>query len=190
MKSKAAAEKKSVMTKEILLGLLKAGAVLTVAIAAPGALRIFKDCWKDEQWEGYYPSYIERTARRLYRRGFVKLREKDGRTQVIITDKGKTELLQFNLTKLHLIKPEKWDGKWRIVIFDIPNHYKKIRDILRERLKMMEFFQFQESVFVTPYPCEQEIKFLREMLHVPHNIKLITADTIENDKDLRIIFKL
>ena len=48
----------------------------------------------------------------------------------------------------------------------------------------------QKSVWVYPYPLEKEIKFLREILDVPHGVKLVTAEKIENDEDLRNWFDL
>ena len=41
-----------------------------------------------------------------------------------------------------------------------------------------------------PYPCSKEIQFLREILKVPHEVKLATIEHLENDEDLREIFQL
>lgn len=189
MRRKDVEERKHI-TKEILLGLLKTGAVLGIAIFAPGALRVFKNFDKGELWEDYYPSSLERVANRLYRHGWVEVKYVDGQPVVKITDTGKVEVLKYDLEKME-IKPQKaWDGRWRLVIFDIAEKYRGIRDLVRDKLKQMGFYQFQESVFINPYPCEKEIKYLREVLNVPHSIKLIRADRIENDRDFKKIFKL
>ena len=56
-------------------------------------------------------------------------------------------------------KPAKWDGKWRIVVFDIPENLRSIRQALREHLCRLQFYQLQKSVFVLPYECGDEIEF-------------------------------
>lgn len=178
------------ITKEVLLGILKTGILFGVAVTAPGVLKIFKDFDKKDPWYEYYPSSIERIINKLYRQGIVEIKEVGGKPVVKITQRGKVEILKYELDNLMIKKPNKWDGKWRLVIFDISNKFRKARDLVREKLKNMGFYKFQESVFIYPYPCENEIQYLREVLHVPHDIKLIRADRIENDKELRQIFKL
>ncbi len=183
-------EEKEDITKEIFLGLLKTGAVLGLAVFAPGILKIFKDVGKNDGWEEYYPSSIEKVAKRLYRRGYVQVIYEKGKPVVTISDKGRVEVLKYDLDKLE-VKPQKnWDGKWRLVIFDIAEKYRNARDLVREKLKQIGFYNLQESVFIFPYPCEKEIQYLREVLEVPHSIKLIRADRIENDRELRKIFQL
>lgn len=181
---------KRYITKEILLGILKTGAVLGLAVTAPGALKIFKNFGEKNPWCEYYPSTIERLTKRLYREGIVEIKHKNGIPVVKISKRGQAEILKYNLDNLEIKLQTHWDGKWRLVIFDISNKYHKIRNIVRNKLNSMGFYKFQESVFVYPYPCEKEIQYLREVLQVPHSIKLIRADRIENDRQLRQIFKL
>lgn len=177
------------ITKEILLGILKTGAVLGLAVFAPGVLKVFKNYGKS-QWEGYYPSSIEKVTKRLYRRGCVNVKYEGGKPVVIITDKGKGEVLKYDLNKLEIKPMKNWDGRWRLVIFDISEKYRTARDLIRDKLKQIGFYNLQESVFIFPYPCEKEIQYLREVLEVPHSIKLIRADRVENDSELRKIFQL
>lgn len=183
-------EERKEITKEIFLGILRTGAVLGLAIFAPGVLKVFKDFGDNDEWREYYPSSVEKVTKRLYRRGYVKVKYERGKPVVIITDKGRVEVLKYDLDKLEIKPMKNWDGKWRLVIFDIAEKYRNVRDLIREKLKQIGFYQLQESVFIFPYPCEKEIKYLREVLEVPHSIKLIRADRIENDSDLRKIFQL
>lgn len=178
------------MNKEVLLGILKTGILFSVAITAPGILKVFKNFDEKDPWFEYYPSSVERTLNRLYRQGIVQIDKESGKDVVKLTKKGKVEVLRYDFDNLSIIKPDKWDGKWRLVIFDISNNFRKARDLVRDKLVSMGFYKFQESVFIYPYPCEKEIQYIREVLQVPHSIKLIRADRIENDSELRQIFDL
>lgn len=189
-KYKEQEEERNEITKEILLGILKTGAVLGLALFAPGVLKVFKDFGGNDEWKEYYPSSIEKVTKRLYRRGYVQVKYENDQPIVTITNKGKVEVLKYDLDKLEIKKMKNWDGRWRLVIFDIAEKYRNVRDLVRGKLKQIGFYQLQESVFIFPYPCEKEIKYVREVLEVPHSIKLIRADRVENDSDLRRIFQL
>lgn len=183
-------EEKTYITKEIILGLIKTGAVLAMAVTAPGVLKLFKDFGRKEPWDDYYPSTIERITKKLYRQGVVEIKTEAGIPVVKVTDKGKVVILKYDLDNLTITPQKKWDGKWRLVIFDISERHKDVRELIRRKLKEMGFYRFQDSVFIYPFPCEKEIIYLREVLDIPHFIKLIRADRIENDQDLRRIFNL
>lgn len=181
---------KDSITNEAFLETLKAGVALFVAFSAPGALKLFQGSFKTTKWADYYPSTIERSAFKLWRKGYVEIKEAGNKTEVRLTEKGETEVLNYSVENLKINKPDHWDGKWRLVIFDIPDVKKPKREFFQRKIKELGFFPMQESVFVYPYPCEKEIKFLREVLKIPHWVKIIRADRIENDEDLRRIFDI
>ena len=188
MSQKPVAKKnKSYITQEKLLRLLADGALTMAGILTsrvPGARQILLGNMPQE----IYPSTVLRTTRRLYRKGLVKVSETKQGYKVEITNKGKTEILKFDLNTLEIPVPEKWDKKWRMVFFDISEKRKKERDFLCHKLKAMNFYLMQESVFIHPYPCKKEIEFLREVLNVPHEVKLGILDEVENEEDLKRIF--
>lgn len=181
---------RSHLTKEIALGILKTGAVIGIAIMAPGLLKVVDEYTRKKEWQKYYPSSVNRVVNRLKRQGYVKIYYKDAKPIVKITHLGKTQILQYDLDHLEIAKPKIWDGRWRLVIFDIEERDRQIRNTIRAKLKELGFFHFQKSVFIYPYPCEKEIQYLREVLTVPHSLKLIRADRVENDDELRRHFHL
>ena len=182
--------KKKIISQEILLGLLKTGAILFVAVTAPNVLQILKPLFnKQKIWREYYPSAIFQTTKKLLRHGYVELIEEENGYRVKITDKARTILVKGDLENLQIATPNKWDGKWRMVVFDIPEKYKKQRNYLCRKLKELNFYPLQESVFLHPFNCEKEIIFLREVLQIPHYVKFGLLQSVENDSDLRQIFR-
>lgn len=179
------------INKRELLRILKAGTVLALAFVAPNAIKVLKDWVKEkDEWEDYYPSSIEKMTQKLLRKGMVEVVYKRDMPVVKITEKGKTEILRYDLENFSIEKPKKWDGKWRMVIFDFPVDYKKERQIFWEKIKQLGFYQMQKSVYLYPFPCEKEIKYLREVLNVPHYVKLALITKIENEEELRKIFRV
>jgi hypothetical protein len=145
---------------------------------------MWRNAYLSDWQKRYYPSGIEEIAGKLLRKGLVEKIQKNGETVIVINEKGKRHRLSYELVKLTK-KSGKWDGKWRMVIFDIDEKRKKKRDYLRYYLEKLGFRQMQKSVWVSPFDCENEIKYIREILEVPHEVKIGVLERIENDEDLR-----
>ena len=79
-------------------------------------------------------------------------------------------------------KPKTWDEKWRLIVFDIPDYQRKASNTLRHKLIELGFLQYQKSIFIHPYPCQDEINFIREIFEVGHCVKLIVATEIEDQE--------
>jgi len=111
-----------------------------------------------------------------------------------LTEAGKKIVKKIQLENMRVQKQEKWDGKWRIIIFDIPEGNKRRgkakRDAMRLKMKAMGFYQLQKSVWAHAYPCEEEIRLLCEILKISPFVNIITAEKIYNDDVLRECFKV
>ena len=85
-----------------------------------------------------------------------------------------------------------WDKKWRLVIFDIPEKKKPAREALREKLKDLGFAKLQDSVWVTPFPCENEIKLIKLVFNLSDFwLDVILTDSIGlRDYQFRKLFDL
>lgn len=126
------------------------------------------------------------------RRGYIKVKkdDKDGTMEIQLTDRGEKKLLGRSLMNLKVMPQEKWDGIWRIVIFDISEKNKWAREGVRECLKRMGFYPLQKSVFVTPHPCKQEIDFLIRLYDIYGHLRLIETRALSFDDDLREFFNI
>lgn len=109
---------------------------------------------------------------------------------VKITKNGMNRALTYQLDIMTVRKPKRWDKKWRVVIFDIPEKYRRVRDIFRSRLRQLGLFKLQESVYVYPYPCFDEIEFLRELYGIPFTVSYLLVDKIEDDEFIKNRFEL
>ncbi|MFH0969425.1 MAG: hypothetical protein V1804_02870 [Patescibacteria group bacterium] len=52
---------------------------------------------------------------------------------------------------------KKWDGKYRVVIFDIPEEKRKIRDWLRGELDLLDYKKLQKSVFISKFSLTSDL---------------------------------
>ncbi|MFC1756823.1 hypothetical protein ACFLZC_01525 [Patescibacteria group bacterium] len=144
------------------------------------------------EWENINKQTLNRAINGLYKSKMIKERyNKDGTTTIILTSAGKKKALTYDLLNLEIKKPLKaWDKKWRIVLFDIPEKRRKDRDSLRYFLRELDFFEYQKSVFVHPYDCENEIDYIIENFKIRKFVRFVVADKLDNELHLKKHFKL
>ena len=143
------------------------------------------------EWNKVNRQALRRAIESLYKRKLIDIKENsDGSTQIFITKSGKIKSLVYDIDKMTIKKPKIWDKKWRMVIFDIPENYKKAREAMRRHLKNLGFYQLQKSVFVFPFECENEIDFVIEYFNVRSYVRLVLAGEIDNSLHLRKIFNI
>ena len=131
-------------------------------------------------------------ARNLQRRELVSFRElANGEIEITLRQNRKNEIvLHYQLENLRIRRPSRWDGEWRLVMFDIPHGQKKARDALREKLRGLGFYAIQKSVFIIPWPCEKEIDFIASIFGVRRHILILYISRFEGEEKLRHYFKI
>ena len=128
---------------------------------------------------------INQELKRLHKRGLIEIiKRKNGITNVKLTKEGKRKLARYKIDLLEIEKPKKWDGKWRIIIFDIPVKKNFARELLRRKMKNLGFYKLQASVFVYPYPCYEVVKFLRDYFGVSSEVECLEAESLESQNKL------
>ena len=123
------------------------------------------------------------------KRKLIEFKKEGVKTIMVLTEKGKKRKLKYEWEHMKIGRPEKWDGKWRLLMFDIPEKHKGIREGFREKLKKLGLIQFQKSVWIYPYQCENELDFVAEALGIGKYMQLLTV-WIENDRKLRDEFAI
>lgn len=164
---------------------------LSMAVLAPNALKLLKGIDPDLN-KKRKPAYrIQQALVRLESRKFVCREKISGGWRIRLTPQGQKYADRLHKTEQVLIrKPYRWDGRWRIVIFDVWEKRRGVRDQLRKVLVKAGFRRVQDSVWIHPYDCEELLIFLRADLRLGKGILYIIAEGIENDRQLRQWFSL
>ena len=115
--------------------------------------------------------------------------EKDGNVQ--LTSAGRAHIEKILMREYRIPEPVRWDGKWRILMFDIREKRRRVRNRLRTLLQGAGFVYLQDSVWVYPYPCDEFVALVRAHLASGvGELRAIVADALESDRALREHFKL
>lgn len=185
------------VSRKILKALALSGAVAIASTSPFFLLNILKAYFKKDKYEEYR-KFKEKRQRISYAFSYLKRNrliifkeKKDGELTVRLTEKGERRVKKYQIDDLAIETPSKWDKKWRVVIFDIPDKKKRAaRDALREKLKQLNFYPLQKSIWAHPYPCHNEIQLLVELFDVYPFVNFIIADDIHNDIKLKEYFDL
>ena len=164
------------------------GGVMVATGAVPDFSKIIK--YYTGAKKGARFNYQAKTALgRLSAKGLVTFEERDGRRYARITDRGK-RVLELETQKADMTRKRKWDRRWRVVIFDIPERRKSVRNRLRRFMGTYGFVRLQDSVWVYPHDCEDLVALAKAEFRIGFDVLYMIVERIENDKYLREHFAL
>lgn len=176
-------------TKRKVLILLQAGLALGLTPSPKAHFYIFKELSKE--WRDIDRQYLYRLVREFRYERLVDWKENaDGSIKIVLSEAGKKKILEFNMEELQVKRPASWDGKWRAVLFDIPEKKRKARDSLRCKLRHLGFCEMQKSVFIFPYECRDEIDFIVEFFNIRPFVRYAELIKPTNEAELKLKFGL
>jgi CRISPR-associated endonuclease Cas2 len=169
-----------------LLLLLVGGIALGMETSS---VRYYKKlCLIRKEWKKIDQRSFDRSIRRLRAQKLVEeICLPDGSFKLVLTEEGKRQARIQDLfgSSIRFRNPKRWDKKWRVVMFDIPEKSRAFRDTLRTHLHTLHFYKLQQSVFVSPVPCEKQLAELVALYGAEHYVRIMTVGWIDNEKKLK-----
>ncbi len=124
----------------------------------------------------------------LNRRKFIKTKKIKNKTYLKLTPRGKKELIKILLNEIN--KNKKWNGKWYVLIFDIPEKRRRYRIHLINTLKNIGFYQLQKSVWIFPFDVLNYLYELMPGFREGDWFEYIEASKISSSSELKKYFNL
>ena len=170
--------------QNIILQTIATAGIIGVGLIAPNVLSAMKKL-------NLLPHFRQKESiniskNRLIKRGMIELKNGELR----ITQRGRLYLLKRTFYKNKERKKEKWDGEWRVLIFDIPENLRFIRDQIRTTLVAIGFMRLQDSVWIYPYNCEDLVILLKADLEIGKDLLYMIVDSLEDDEEIKNYFGL
>ena len=151
--------------------------------------RIVKNIAKE--WRKINERNLRIAIKNLYKSKMIDYRENsDGMVDLVLSEGGKSKILKYNLDKIKIKKPVQWDKLWRLVVFDIPEKKGQGRKALAAKLKELNFYPMQKSVFIHPYECKDEIDFITELFELAPYVRFLRVKDIDIELDLKEWFHI
>jgi len=141
-------------------------------------------------WRRYSTGYLKQSLKRLETLGLVETATVGTKKVLRISRDGKEKLLSFLMEHIHPKMKNKWDKKWRIILYDIDFKKRNEQQAIRRALKNLGFRQMQKSVYISPFPCDDEVGVIRSFFGLGNDIKYMVVDKISDDTSIRQMFGL
>lgn len=178
------------LTKDTLLVIASVGAATLVAAVAPNVfVALARLYFKDKARKAVYER--ARKLKELERKKLISFRElKNGEVRIELTYRGKILVRQYNLDNIRFNRPQKWDGKWHILMYDIPSSKRKASDAFRHKIRQLGLFQLQKSVWVFPHDFMPEVEFIATIFEIDINKHIfhVVTKEIPKEKEAREVF--
>lgn len=151
----------------ILKSLAAAGA-LTASIAAPGFAVLIDEHLRRQKIKG---ADARKLATQLKSQKLMLVNDRpDGTVEVTLSLAGWRRVQKYTLDTLQIERPGKWDEKWHMVMFDIPEKHKAARNAFTLKLKSLGFVQWQRSSWIYPFECETEIMTVAQVYGIDQHV--------------------
>ncbi len=180
----------------ILEALLVAGGITVALTAAPvlllalgGLGYALKESDKGRKRKlGQYGAYLKR-------RKYIAISQLPGRrARISLTSLGRRRALSARARRAlsgTVARPQKWDGTWRLILFDIPAEERQKRNAFRSFIRRIGAVMLQKSVWIHPFDCTEQVNLLRDHFSLSSTqLRLVLVTSIEDDQELRRHFRI
>lgn len=161
--------------------------IIAIAAVAPNAAQLLKTSGALARLR-----YRAKTSLgRLKQKGEIEFVERDGKKYARLTEKGERTLALYKEKLRMTERPRKrWDKRYRLVIFDVPEKRRSTRERIRREVRGAGFLRVQDSAWIYPYDCEEFIALLKAELKIGKDVLYAVIESIENDRWIRKHFDL
>ena len=176
--------------QKIILNMIFSVGIIGVAVVAPNVLSVIRQIEGDFKRKKNIKYSINDSFDRLVKKELIEIIEINGKKVVRVTPKGEQSLSFLEKHNYKIKIPKKWDGRWRVVIFDIKETRSKTRFKLRQTLSEVGFIKLQNSVWIYPYDCEDIVSLLKVDFKLGQDLLYMIVEKLENDWKLKKLFNL
>lgn len=176
-----------VLQKAMLIAAV--GGVMVAIGAVPDFNKILKHLLNRKN-DAKFRYQANTALRRLTAQGLIMFEERGGKRYARITEAGKQILELETLREKSMRKPTRWDGRWRVVLFDIPERRRGVRNQLRLFMQEFGFVRLQDSAWIYPYDCEDIIALAKANFRIGVDVLYMIVEQLERDNHLREHFGL
>lgn len=122
--------------------------------------------------------------RRLEQRGWIERRGRGRTGEIRITPEGTRRIKRLLADQAQLPRGGPWDGRWHVIVFDVPEAHRLGRDLLRRKLYALGCLPLQKSVFAYPYPYRDVVEVIREAYDLRTDLYYMVVTDIDRRDEL------
>ncbi len=124
---------------------------------------------------GFSPNAIRLGLSRMARHGVFDIRKSGRRSYYSLNTKG-LKWMEQGRVRAFEVERKRWDGKWRLLVYSIPETMRQLRDKLRYKLQGMGFANLSASFWISPNELQATLLKYLEQTNMVDCVETFTAD--------------
>lgn len=112
----------------------------------------------------------------LKKNNYIKSENLRGNKAMVLTKKGLSKALRASFKAEGRTKRK--DNKWIMLIFDIPEKYKKSRNLMRSVLCNLGYKMLQQSVWITPFDVSEKTEKLLQFYSLDKFVRIFLIEKL------------
>ena len=113
----------------------------------------------------------------LKKKDYIKIKNLEQNKGIILTKKGAEKVLKVKFKIKD--KQKRSDERWQMIIFDIPEKKRWLRDLLRDNLRILNYKMLQQSIWICPYDVQKETEFILKKHSMDQYAKLFLIEELK-----------
>ncbi len=180
---------------QVALAVSAVAGIALISVVAPNVLQLLKHIPNGRRLLGRGKDRNRKLSRAFYylkERGYADFVYETNGLKMKLTQKGQKRIQALHFEKLAIPKAKSWDGRWWLVIADIPSKlYRSKADLFRKKIKQLGFYPLQRTVWFYPFDPRSEIAFISTHYGLDKFITTLKVEQLESpdEKMLKNYFK-
>ncbi len=137
---------------------------------------------------GHNEQSVRVAVSRTMKQGWLESDRQGNKSYYFLTRRGETRIEEA-ASRIFKLQPHDWDGKWRMLMYTIPEDKRQIRDELRKELLWSGFGSFSNGCWISPNDLAKEIRVLIEKYGIEDHVDLFLASYQGLETDKRLVEK-
>ncbi|HUK88778.1 MAG TPA: PaaX family transcriptional regulator C-terminal domain-containing protein [Blastocatellia bacterium] len=98
---------------------------------------------------GFTDGAVRAAVARVTQQGWIEAKTKSNKRYYALTERGRRRMAEA-AERIYKFKREHWDGRWRILVYNIPEKKHELRSQIRQELKWLGWGSLSNSAWITP----------------------------------------
>ncbi|KAA9017017.1 phenylacetic acid degradation operon negative regulatory protein PaaX [Niallia endozanthoxylica] len=137
---------------------------------------------------GYNEQAVRVQVSRMMKQGLLQSERKGNKSYYELTERGISRVDEA-ARRIYKLDPHEWDGKWRVVMYNIPEEKRQVRDDFRKELQWSGFGNLSSGCWVSPNNFEKEIHLLVSKYKIEEYVHLFLSQHIGPQPDSQLVEK-
>lgn len=131
-------------------------------------IRLLKEFGHNEQG-------VRVAVSRMVKQGWIQSEKQGNKSYYFLTDRG-VQRMDEAANRIYKMKPNDWDGKWRVLMYTIPEDKRQLRDDFRKELIWSGFGSFSSGCWISPNDLEKQIHRLTEKYDINEYVDFFISE--------------